>query len=85
MMVGVNTRCMEICLKRYPAERQVDPSHYVACFASAVQAVKAGKMSKEEFANYFNQGFVVEPANTGKKNPIKKPMVSAKTVSKEEK
>jgi len=78
-------KCMEICLKRYPAERQVDPSHYVACFASAVQAVKAGKMSKEEFANYFNQGFVVEPANTGKKNPIKKPMVSAKTVSKEEK
>lgn len=76
---------MEICLQRYPAERQVDPSHYVACFASAVQAVKDGKMSKEEFADYLNQGFVVQPVNTGNKKPGKKPAVSAKAASKEEK
>jgi oligopeptide/dipeptide ABC transporter ATP-binding protein len=78
-------KCMEICLKRYPAERQVDPNHYVACFASAVEAVKAGTMSKEDFADYLNHGFVVEPANTNSKKASKKPTVSTKAASKEEK
>jgi oligopeptide/dipeptide ABC transporter ATP-binding protein len=56
-------RCMEICLKRYPAPRAIDASHITSCFYSASEAVKAGKMSKEDFIAYVNQGFEVDQSN----------------------
>jgi oligopeptide transport system ATP-binding protein len=73
-------KCMEICLKRYPLERKINDQHYSSCFASALEEVKAGKMSKEDFVAYLNQGFVVDQSNV--KTPDKKPADSKK---KEEK
>jgi oligopeptide transport system ATP-binding protein len=52
-------KCHNVCLHTYPAERQLDENHYVSCFESAYQAVAAGKMSKEDFVAYVNQGFRV--------------------------
>jgi len=73
-------KCMEICLKRYPFERKINDQHYSSCFASALEDVKAGKMSKEDFVAYLNQGFVVDQSNV--KTPDKKP---ADSKNKEEK
>lgn len=73
-------KCMEICLERYPHERKIDNQHYSSCFASALADVKAGKLSKEDFVAYINQGFVVDQSNV--KNPSKK---AADQQTKEEK
>jgi oligopeptide/dipeptide ABC transporter ATP-binding protein len=53
-------RCMEICLKKYPAEREISKDHFSSCFASAIDDVKSGKMTKEEFIDYINEGFVID-------------------------
>ena len=77
-------KCMDICLKRYPAEREIDSKHFVSCFESAVRAVKSGTMSKKEFAAYLNRGFVIEPANFNDKKPSQNPEIEAEEVSKED-
>jgi oligopeptide/dipeptide ABC transporter ATP-binding protein len=61
-------KCMEICLERYPAERQINDQHLSSCFYSALQGVKEGKLSKAQFIDYINQGFVVDQSNV---KPVK--------------
>jgi oligopeptide/dipeptide ABC transporter ATP-binding protein len=56
-------KCMKICLERYPAERKISAVHYSSCFNSAVEDVKTGKLSKEDFMAYMNQGFVIDSVN----------------------
>ncbi len=56
-------RCMKICLERYPFERRISSDHYSSCFYSAFEDVKAGKLSKEDFITYINQGFVIDSKN----------------------
>jgi oligopeptide/dipeptide ABC transporter ATP-binding protein len=70
-------KCMEICLERYPFERQINASHYTSCFYSALQEVKSGKWSKADFVNYINQGFVIDQSNVKMGKPCKKPADSS--------
>ena len=75
---------MQICLERYPAERMIDESHYSSCFYSAVQAVKAKTMSREDFVTYINKGFVVVSPNENKTKPGNSPFNNPKNVRKGE-
>jgi len=77
-------KCMQICLERYPAERMIDESHYSSCFYSAVQAVKAKTMSREDFVTYINKGFVVVSPNENKTKPGNSPFNNPKNVRKGE-
>jgi len=77
-------RCMEICLERYPFERKIDDSHYTSCFYSAVQAVKASTMTREDFVAYINKGFVVASPNENKTKPGNSPFNNPKNVRKGE-
>ena len=52
-------KCMEICINRFPQERKINGTHYTSCFYSAIQQVKKGALSKEDFVDYINQGFYV--------------------------
>jgi oligopeptide/dipeptide ABC transporter ATP-binding protein len=60
-------KAMEICLSRYPAEREINAQHCSSCFASAYEEMKAGRMSKEDFVAYVNKGF---PIDTNNAKPI---------------
>jgi oligopeptide/dipeptide ABC transporter ATP-binding protein len=80
-------KCMEICLKRYPATRQINASHAASCFYGAACEVKAGKLSKEDFIAYLNQGFEVDQSNAKapakKKEPLLKRLARKKQPGKE--
>jgi hypothetical protein len=41
-----------------PPRAQINDSHHYPAASIALEAVKAGKMSKEDFIAYVNQGFV---------------------------
>jgi oligopeptide transport system ATP-binding protein len=71
-------KCMEVCLERFPAERQLSPIHYTSCFYSALQEVQKGTLSKADFVAYLNQGFIVN------KNACKTPTDSPKEGSNHE-
>lgn len=65
--------CLKICLERYPAERQIGPGHIASCFYSAFQAYKAGKLTKEQLADYYNQSFPIDTHNARQKKTKKAP------------
>lgn len=75
-------KCMKICLERYPLERKIDEMHYSSCFYSALQEVKAGKMSSEEFLAYMNSAFVVDQKNV-KDTKIDRPHRAKHLIQKE--
>jgi oligopeptide/dipeptide ABC transporter ATP-binding protein len=68
-------KCLKVCLRSYPAERQVSNAHLCSCFFSALAAYQRGEMSKEQLVAYFNQGFPIDTENTrhakAKKHPFK--------------
>jgi|GEM_PF-19463 oligopeptide/dipeptide ABC transporter, ATP-binding protein, C-terminal domain len=55
--------CLKICLERYPAERVIGPGHISSCFYSAFQSYQAGKLTKEQLVEYYNQSFPIDTHN----------------------
>jgi len=53
-------RCMEVCLSLYPKERKVGEAHHSSCFAAAVDDVVSGRLSKEDFVAFVNEGFPID-------------------------
>lgn len=76
-------KCMGICLERYPFERKINDVHYSSCFASALADVKAGKLTKEDFIKYINEGFVIDQSNVKAQKPRKTPSDKAKKAKEE--
>ena len=70
-------KCLEVCLKRYPAELRVGQGHFSNCFYAAAQEVKNGRMTKEAFLSYLNESFEVDTANARHKKA--KPQRSKKS------
>jgi oligopeptide transport system ATP-binding protein len=75
-------KCMEICLKEYPSERQIDEHHYSSCFYSALMAMKSGKISEKQFVAYLNAGFSID-SNVKVSKPHKDLFAFVKKLKKE--